>query len=218
MAQRIDVETDQGPGRAHIYTGEAAVRASVVLGHGAGGGIGAGDLLLLAARLPTLGYRVILIEQPWKVAGRKIAGRPPTLDAAWIPMLAQVPIEGELIVGGRSAGARVACRTAAMTGAAGVLCLSFPLHPPGRPEASRAAELRAPGEHGIPVRVIQGAKDPFGSPQEVRAEMSDPGWVAQVAGAHSFGKQPLDVLAAAQNFLDDLTARQQSPGAVGPES
>ena len=196
--------TTAGPGRAHVYAEASPARATVVLSHGAGGGLGASDLTLLAAHLPAAGYRVVLIEQPWKVAGRKIAGRPPTLDAAWVAMLPQVEVTAALIVGGRSAGARVACRTAYEVGAHGVLCLSFPLHPPGKPESSRAAELRAPGSHGIPVRVIQGARDPFGTPQEVRAEVSDPGWVADAPGTHSFGATPMAVLAAALGFLDQM--------------
>ncbi|MEI2779172.1 MAG: alpha/beta family hydrolase [Tetrasphaera sp.] len=206
MAEHVELDTPQGPGRGHIYAGSAPAAATVVLGHGAGGGIGASDLMLLAARLPEHGYRVVLIEQPWKVAGRKLAGRPPTLDAAWVPMLTQLDIVGKLVVGGRSAGARVACRTAETVGAHGVLCLSFPLHPPGKPESSRAGELRTPGEHGIPVRVIQGAKDPFGTPEEVRRVLTDGRWVAQVAGAHSFGRNPTDVLDAALAFLPQLLA------------
>ena len=204
MFERVELPTAQGPGRAHIYTGSAPERANVVLSHGAGGGIGASDLMLLAKSLPAHGYRVILLEQPWKVAGRKVAGRPPTLDAAWVPMLAELALPGPVVVGGRSAGARVACRTAYTVGASGVLALSFPLHPPGKPEASRAAELRAPGEHGIPVRVIQGARDPFGTPAEVRAELADPAWVAEAAGTHSFGKTPTDVLDAALAYLPEL--------------
>ena len=204
MAEIRDLPTEQGPGRAHIYSADVPARADIVLGHGAGGGIGAADLMLLASSLPGHGYRVILIEQPWKVAGRKIAGRPPTLDAAWLPMLAGLDLSDRVVVGGRSAGARVACRTAYEVGAHGVLCLSFPLHPPGKPESSRAVELRAPGAHGIPVRVIQGARDPFGTPQEVRAEVSDPGWVADAPGTHSFGATPMAVLAAALGFLDQM--------------
>ena len=204
MAEIRDLPTEQGPGRAHIYSADVPARADIVLGHGAGGGIGAADLMLLASSLPGHGYRVILIEQPWKVAGRKIAGRPPTLDAAWIPMLAWLDLADRVVVGGRSAGARVAWRTAYDVGASGVLCLSFPLHPPGKPESSRAHELRAPGERGIPMRVIQGKTDPFGTPAEVRAELPDPDWVIEAAGTHSFGRRPLDVLDAALAVLPAL--------------
>ncbi|GAA1762118.1 alpha/beta family hydrolase [Nostocoides vanveenii] len=206
MPEARQIETPGGPGRAFTYAASGPdPLATVVLGHGAGGGLGASDLVLLARALPERGYRVILIEQPWKVAGRKIAGRPPTLDAAWVPMIAALGIVGPLAVGGRSAGARVACRTAAEVGASGVLCLSFPLHPPGKPEASRAGELRAPGDHGLPVRVVQGERDPFGGPDEVRAELADPSWVAGVPGTHSFGRTPTEVLAATLTFLPALT-------------
>jgi predicted alpha/beta-hydrolase family hydrolase len=177
---------------------------TVVLGHGAGGGIGAPDLALLAETLPALGYDVVLVEQPWRVAGRKIAGPPPTLDLAWVAVLGDLDRTGPLIVGGRSAGARVACRTAYDTGAAGVLALSFPLHPPGRPEKSRAEELRAPGRRGIPIRVVQGERDPWGSPAAVGAELDHPEWVASVAGAHSFTRQPRDVADAVARLLPEL--------------
>lgn len=200
------IDTPGGPGRAITYAASGhAPLATVVLSHGAGGGLGASDLVLLARALPERGYRVILVEQPWKVAGRKIAGRPPTLDAAWVPIVAALDVAGPLVVGGRSAGARVACRTAAAVGASGVLCLSFPLHPPGKPEASRAGELREPLGHGIPVRVVQGERDPFGGPDEVRAELTDPGWVAGVPGTHSFGRTPTEVLDAVLGFLPALT-------------
>lgn len=207
MARSELIETPQGPGRVRYYEPGPDVEsvATIALGHGAGGGIGASDLMLLARSLPERGYVVVLVEQPWKVAGRKIAGRPPTLDAAWLPILAGTSRVGPLVVGGRSAGARVACRTAAEVGASGVLSLSFPLHPPGKPEASRAPELVAPLAHGIPVRVVQGATDPFGTPDEVRTHLPERGWVAQAAGAHSFGRNPQDVLAATLDFLPALT-------------
>ena len=204
---RLDLESPAGPGRAHVFLSTGAPRASVVLGHGAGGGSEAADLQLLAATLPALGYRVVLIEQPWRVAGKRVAPRPPALDAAWLPMLAELTRgagTGPVVVGGRSAGARVACRTAYATGASAVLCLSFPLHPPGQPERSRAPELRTPVAHGIPVRVIQGARDPFGTPGEVQAELPDPGWVRAVPGTHSFAAHPQDVAAAAAEFLSHL--------------
>ncbi|MFC1416545.1 alpha/beta hydrolase family protein [Streptacidiphilus cavernicola] len=138
-------------------------RALLALGHGAGGGIEAADLRALAAALPPLGITVALVEQPWRVAGKKLAPAPKTLDAGWLPVVAALraahPAGLPLLVGGRSAGARVACRTAVATGAAGVLALAFPLHPPGKPERSRAAELL---DCPVPTLVVQGAKDPFG--------------------------------------------------------
>ena len=134
----------------------------LVLGHGAGGGVGAPDLGAASAQALRQGWRVVLLEQPWHVAGRKVATAPPRLDEAWLAALEQVPREGPLVVGGRSAGARVACRTAAGLGAVGVLALAFPLHPPGRPDRSRARELALPGAAGVPVVVVQGERDAFG--------------------------------------------------------
>jgi len=137
-----------------------------VLGHGAGGGIEAADLVALAKALPALGISVVRVEQPWRVAGRKVATAPPTLDRAWVAVLEALALRGPVVVGGRSAGARVACRTAAGTGAAGVVALCFPLHPPGRPGSSRLGELEAAG---VPVVVVQGERDPFGGPPEFPA-------------------------------------------------
>ncbi|MFC5910276.1 alpha/beta family hydrolase [Streptacidiphilus monticola] len=167
-------------------------RLRLALGHGAGGGIEAADLQALAAELPARGVEVILVEQPWRVAGRKIAPAPKTLDAAWTPLMAAITAEDPtvpLVTGGRSAGARVACRTAAETGAVGVLALAFPLHPPGKPANSRAAELALPGESGIPTLVLQGAADAFGHPDEFPAGPQLPPGVQVFglpAGDHSF--------------------------------
>ena len=130
----------------------------MVLGHGAGGGVGAPDLLAARDAALVAGLRVVRVEQPWRVAGRRIATPPSQLDAVWLEVCAGLP--GPLIVGGRSAGARVACRTAAATGAVAVLCLAFPLQPPGgRP--SRVAELRLPT---VPTLIVQGSRDAFGVP------------------------------------------------------
>ncbi|WP_432160451.1 alpha/beta hydrolase family protein [Streptomyces sp. NRRL F-5630] len=157
------VATPQGPARIHWHPA-AKPHTVLALGHGAGGGIEARDLAALAASLPPHGVTVALVEQPWRVAGKKLAPAPRTLDAAWTalwPALAapRLPV----VAGGRSAGARVACRTARDLGAAAVLALSFPLHPPGRPEKSRAGELLG---SGLPTLVVQGGNDPFGRPAE----------------------------------------------------
>lgn len=152
-----DVQTTLGVARTHEFgTGDGAL----VLGHGAGGGVEARDLLAARDAALSLGWRVILVEQPWRVRGRKVAEAPSRLDAAWIQVLAG--LEGQpLVVGGRSAGARVACRTAAEVGADRVLCLAFPLHPPGRPDKTRLPELEAVR---VPLLVVQGARDAFGVP------------------------------------------------------
>ncbi|MGQ4478196.1 alpha/beta hydrolase family protein [Streptomyces sp. SAS_276] len=157
------LETDAGTAR---ITWHPARRARLVLavGHGAGGGIEARDLQALAAVLPAHGVTVALVEQPWRVAGKKVATAPKTLDVGWRGIWTAVAKPGlPVISGGRSAGARVACRTATELGAAAVLALSFPLHPPGKPEKSRAGELLGAG---VPTLVVQGGNDPFGKPAE----------------------------------------------------
>jgi predicted alpha/beta-hydrolase family hydrolase len=142
----------------------------LVLGHGAGGGIAAPDLAAATRAAHAAGFSVALIEQPYRVAGRRAQPAAPRLDAAWVAVLTQLcdgPLKGlRVIAGGRSAGARVACRTAATVGARAVLCLAFPLHPPGRgddPTKSRLGELEAVR---VPVLVVQGQSDPFGIPPE----------------------------------------------------
>jgi len=157
------VETDAGTARItwHRARNPAFVLA---VSHGAGGGVEARDLQALAAVLPGHGVSVALVEQPWRVAGKKVATAPRTLDVGWRGIWPAVTGSGvPVISGGRSAGARVACRTAAELGAHAVLALGFPLHPPGKPEKSRAAELLGAG---APTLVVQGGNDPFGRPQE----------------------------------------------------
>ncbi|MEV8567183.1 alpha/beta family hydrolase [Streptomyces sp. NPDC051322] len=159
---------DTPAGEARI-TWRTAARARLVLavGHGAGGGIEARDLRALADALPRLGVTVALVEQPWRVAGKKVAPAPKTLDTGWRAVWPALLTPGlPVIAGGRSAGARVACRTAAELGARGVLALSFPLHPPGKPEKSRQDELLGAG---APTLVVQGGNDPFGKPAEFPA-------------------------------------------------
>ena len=204
----IEVETPLGPARVHLST-PARARGSVVLTHGAGGSIRAADLVAVHAGLVAAGWAVALVEQAWVLAGRKMPPPAATQDPAWLPVLARLAsgrgkLPRPLVVGGKSNGARVAFRTAYETGADAVLALAFPLHPPGRPQASRAAELRAPVPHGIPLHVVQGETDPFGTPDEVRAELPDPAWVTAVQGGHGFTKKPDDVVAAALAFLATL--------------
>jgi uncharacterized protein len=151
------VETSIGTARVHLSGSGPALLA---LGHGAGGGVDAVDLLAARDAALALGWRVALVEHPWRVKGRKVAEAPPRLDRAWVEVLAGLAAH-PLVVGGRSAGARVACRTAAEVGATAVLCLAFPLHPPGKPDRTRLPELQAPT---VPVLVVQGSKDPFGVP------------------------------------------------------
>jgi len=137
----------------------------MVLGHGAAGGVGAPDLGAATEAALAAGVSVALLEQPYRVAGRRSPAPAHQLDAAWIVVAerlrAREPDGLPLITGGRSSGARVACRTAAATGAEAVLCLAFPLHAPGRPEKSRLPELEAVD---VPVLIVQGESDPFGMP------------------------------------------------------
>lgn len=137
--------------------------ATLLLGHGAGGGIGSRDLAALATALPRQGVTVVCFEQPWVLAGRKVASPPPTLDEELRAVAGRLRSRAPLIVGGRSAGARSAARCAADLGADGCLALAFPLHPPGRPEKSRLEELVG---SGVPTLVVQGERDPFGGPDE----------------------------------------------------
>lgn len=160
-AERM-VPTPQGDARLVVRRAKRPV-ATLVLTHGAGGGIDAPDLLRLARTLPQQGISVTLVEMPWRVQGKKLAPRPEVIDETYLAVLNSMRMRSPLIVGGRSAGARSACRIARSVGAKGVLALSFPLHPPGRPERSRLPELLGAR---VPVLVVQGEKDPFGTPEE----------------------------------------------------
>jgi len=184
----VDIDTPHGPARAHVQTVDNAV-ALLVLGHGAGGGVSAPDLMAATRAALERQVSVCLVEQPYAVAGRKSQAPAAQLDAAWIATVHRLRVEDlPLIVGGRSAGARVACRTAATTGASAVLCLAFPLHPPGKPEKSRLAELDAVQ---VPVLVVQGERDPFGMPPDAPNRT-----VVKVSGDHGL-KADLDAVAAA---------------------
>jgi len=169
----FEVETPEGPGRWHLDVATDPA-AALVLGHGAGGGVTAMDLSLLARELPGRGITVARFEQPWRLAGRKVAVPPPRLDEGWLPAVAALAGRAEiaglpLLAGGRSAGARVACRTADRLGVAGVLCLAFPLHLPGRPDRSRLPELLTPT---VPRLVLQGTRDTFGTADELTADLA----------------------------------------------
>ena len=164
----VRIETPHGPAVAHVSPQDGP-RGVLVLGHGAGGGVGAPDLLTVAAVAHELGMVVVLVEQPYRVAGRRAPPRAPALDAAWIAVVAPMRERARgalpLVVGGRSSGARVACRTAGATGAVAVLCLAFPLEPPRR-GGSRRGPSRLPELEAVTVAVlvVQGQRDPFGVP------------------------------------------------------
>lgn len=209
----LDLPTPLGPGRAHVHGGGRS--GLLVLSHGAGGGIGAPDLVAVGDAARTAGWTVALVEQPWRVAGRRIAPAPPRLDEAWTAMLPRLledlAAAGPLVTGGRSAGARVACRTACRSGAAGVVALSFPLHPPGRPDRSRAAELDA----GVPVLVVQGARDPFGTPAEVRADAPAGVLVHEVAGDHSLRRGAAGAADVVRDWLAGFAGQVRSASEPG---
>ena len=161
MSETRELDTPHGPARAHLHPVDDP-RLAVVLGHGAGGGVAARDLVKATKAANEAGATVALVEQPYLVAGRRSQAPAHQLDAAWIAAIEQLDLHDlPLITGGRSAGARVACRTVDETNARGVLCLAFPLHPPGRPDKSRLPELEAVR---IPVLIVQGKSDPFGMP------------------------------------------------------
>ena len=187
----IEVETPHGPARAHLELPDDA-KGLLALGHGAGGGVGAPDLVRAEREARALGFATALVEQPYRVAGRKAPPPAAKADEAWVAVMAELRERlggsAPLIAGGRSFGARVACRTAADVGAAAVLCLAFPEHPPGKPEKSRQAELDAVE---VPVLVVQGESDPFGMPK------AGPGKeVVSVAGNHGL-KADLDAVGEA---------------------
>jgi predicted alpha/beta-hydrolase family hydrolase len=191
-----ELDTPHGPARAHLHTVDDP-RLAVALGHGAGGGVTARDLAKATKAANEAGATVALIEQPYRVAGRRSQPPAAQLDAAWIASVQQLPFDDlPLVTGGRSAGARVACRTAAQTDAKGVLCLAFPLHPPGRPEKSRLAELEAVER---PVLIVQGRSDPFGMPPAAANRQ-----VVTVPGNHSLTGDLNTLADAVKRWLDAL--------------
>jgi uncharacterized protein len=198
----LELDTPHGPARAHIEpVGDPA--GALVLGHGAGGGVTAPDLVAVSNAAREAGFSVALVEQPYRVAGRRSVAPAPQLDAAWIAVVEQLR-EGDLaglplVAGGRSSGARVACRTADAVEAIGVLCLAFPLHAPGKaddPTKSRQPELDAVT---VPVLVVQGASDPFGHPGPGPSRR-----VVEVPGNHSLRTNLDRIRSAVREWLDEL--------------
>lgn len=207
--RRREIETPEGPARVHLSPRGSA--GSLVLTHGAGGGVGSADLVAITEAMSAKGWTVALVEMPWRVAGKRVASPPPRLDAAWLPVLAVLTrgrwaLPRPLVVGGRSAGARVACRTCVEVGADGVLALSFPLIPPGKgPDRSRVGELLVPVEAGLPVAVVQGVGDPFGPGSDVRAALGERAGevtVTDVAGSHTLTAPVRDVVPAVAAFAE----------------
>lgn len=178
----IEVDTESGLARLTWHAGLPAgpMPAILLLGHGAGGGITAPDLVLVAGLARGLGYAVGLVEQPYRVAGKRAPVPAPKLDTAFITVAqaARAQVEAlcvqtsPLIVGGRSSGARVACRTAAAVGARGVLALAFPLRPPRAPGRERPTRLAELLQAGVPAFIVQGERDVFGSDGQLRSDLA----------------------------------------------
>lgn len=167
MSKARMLPTPHGDARLVVHRAAEPI-ATLLLTHGAGGGIEAPDLQALAANLPRLGVTVELLEMPWRVAGKRLAPRPAVLDACYLAVGRALRPRTPRVVGGRSAGARTAARCAAALHADGCLALAFPLHPPGKPGRSRLAELEGAG---VTTLVVQGERDPFGRPEEFPSDV-----------------------------------------------
>jgi uncharacterized protein len=202
---KLEVDTPFGTANAHVQPADAAVGA-LVLGHGAGGGITARDLVAAARVARSVGFSVALVEQPYRVAGRRSPAPAHQLDAAWTAVVEHLragEVRGlPLVTGGRSSGARVACRTADATGSAGVLCLAFPLQPARAGSVSRLPELDAVK---VPVLIVQGERDQFGMPPS-----TDLRTVVQVAGDHSLRGDVGAVESAVRAWLPGMADRNDT--------
>lgn len=187
------IPTPHGPARVELHCAEEG-RAALLLGHGAGGGLATPDLVAVTRAATAVGVHVVLVEQPYRVMGRRVPAPAAQLDAAWLAIAEDLGErwfpELSLIFGGRSSGARVACRTADRGDAAAVLCLAFPVHPPGKPDKSRHAELDAVE---VATLVVQGDRDPFGQPRPDHHRD-----VVLVPGDHSL-KQDVDAVSRASS-------------------
>ena len=203
----LDVDTPHGLARVHLHPSEKAT-AALVLGHGAGGGVTSPDLVTVKDAALEQGLTVALVEQPYRVAGRRSPAPARQLDAAWTAVLDRLSADElrglPVVVGGRSAGARVACRTAEATCAIAVLCLAFPLQPPRRVASTAQSRLNELDAVTVPTLVVQGENDPFGVPPPAERRT-----VVLVAGNHSL-RSDLPAVAAA--------VRQWLPGALAPSA
>jgi predicted alpha/beta-hydrolase family hydrolase len=201
----VEIETPHGVARAYLQLVDEP-SAVLVLGHGAGGGVGARDFVAVTEVATSEGVSVALVEQPYRVAGRRTPARAEQLDRAWIAVVERLrtsELSGlPLVAGGRSSGARVACRTSAATGAAAVLCLAFPLLPPrraaGAASQSRLSELEVVR---VPTLVVQGARDPFGIPPAAQQRT-----VVEVSADHSLRTDLAAVAGAVRSWLRDVVA------------
>lgn len=194
-----EIATPHGPARAELHSVPEG-RAALLLGHGAGGGVSAPDLVAATRAATAAGVHVALVEQPYRVAGRRAPAPATQLDAAWLAVAEQLSDEWfdtlPLLFGGRSSGARVACRTADEGQAVAVLCLAFPLHPPGRPDRTRLPEL---DDVRVPTLVVQGERDPFGMPPAGRHRE-----VVVLPGDHSLKRDAKGLTRAVTEWLDRI--------------
>lgn len=195
----LTIDTPHGPARAELHCAPSG-RAGLLLGHGAGGGVGAPDLVAATRGAAAAGVHVALVEQPYRVAGRRAPAPATQLDAAWLAVADKLTDEWfhdlPLVFGGRSSGARVACRTAADGQAVAVLCLAFPVHPPGKPDKSRMPELDGVT---VPTLVVQGESDPFGMP--------GPGHHREIVvmpGDHSLKRDVKGISRTVEEWLDRI--------------
>jgi uncharacterized protein len=200
----LEVDTPHGRANVHLHASDNP-GAALVLGHGAAGGVTSGDLVAVTDVALAEGLTVALVEQPYRVAGRRSPAPARQLDVAWTAVLEHLradELKGlPLIVGGRSLGARVACRSVEATGAVGVLCLAFPLKPPSRTSAAQS-RLHELDEVSLPTLVVQGARDPFGIPPPAANRT-----VVQVPGNHSLRTDLPAVAAAVREWLPGVVAQ-----------
>jgi len=210
---RVEIGTTHGPARVVVERGGDQPPFLLALTHGSGGGTGAPDLLAVRDVAIRFGAVVARITQPYRVRGARAPGSAIKQDEAWVEIIAAVREQAgpgcPLVQGGRSNGARVACRTATAVDAAAVIALAFPLHPPGRPERSRVAELRAPGRESR-VLVVNGDRDPFGVPRRSTGVR-----VVVLAGeTHALSRRPEAVGAAVAAWLPRVLGREVSAGRI----
>lgn len=202
---RYEMATPTGPAWADVELPHKKPRSAVFIGHGAGGGVEAPDILAARDAALAAGYAVARITQPYRVAGRRSPAPAPRLDEAWLAVTRELHAQlGDLptVHCGRSSGARIVCRTAAETGAIAVIALAFPVHPPGRPEKSRLDELDLPK---VPVLVVQGDRDAFGMPPEDPRRR-----LVVIEGAdHSLRKGIKQIAGAVEEFLGEHLAKRR---------
>lgn len=203
----MEIMTTSGPARVALARPSGEPRFLAVLTHGAGGAPDTADVLAAAAAARARGAVTALVTQPYRVRGGRAPGSAARQDAAWAQIVETLNATGlPVVAGGRSNGARVACRTARQVGAVGVIALAFPLHPPGQPEKSRDGELRAAGTR---VLVINGDRDPFGVP-----EPDDVTNVVVLPGeTHALSKKPSAIGDAVAGWLGTLPGLRQAAGA-----